>query len=526
MSIPRKKVAVSPKYISPNQMTLAGFETPFERSLNPKNRWVVLAELIPWDEICNIYTKHVGVGKTGRPPLSPRVVLGSLIIKFLCNLDDRETVDQISENIYMQYFLGYTSFTNEAPFDPSLLVDFRKRLGIDQVNAINEKIVILKAKFESQQVKPPVAGDEKQHDDQDKEPGADNKGRLIFDATACPQDIAYPTDLDLLSKAREKSEQLIDLLYRPALHKKKPRTYRQLARKGYLQTAQKKNKTRKAIRKAIGSQLRFLSRNLGSIDKLLDAYDRIPLDPKNHKYLLVINTLYQQQKQMYDNKTHSVEHRIVSIHQPHVRPIVRGKSQAKVEFGAKIHVSLIDGISFLDELSWEAFNEGSHMMDYVEKYRKRFGFYPKEVLADQIYCTRTNRADLKSKGIKLLAKPLGRPSAVSIHLSPGERNPIEGKFGQAKTGYGLNRIKARLKGTSESWIASIILVLNLVKLAGLGIPCLVVNLIHSLSAKVACFWPEIFDWQWCGHSIRLPWNSQSQQLTQWNQPAAMKFGLN
>ena len=106
------------------------------------------------------------------------------------------------------------------------------------------------------------------------------------------------------------------------------------------------------------------------------------------------------------------------------------------------------------------------MIDYVEMFRKRFGCYPREVLADQIYCTRNNRAELKRLGIKLLAKPLGRPSAMSIHVSPGERNPIEGKFGQAKTAYGLDRIKARLKGTSESWIATIILVLNLVKLAG------------------------------------------------------------
>ena len=111
------------------------------------------------------------------------------------------------------------------------------------------------------------------------------------------------------------------------------------------------------------------------------------------------------------------------------------------------------------------------MMDYVQRYHSRFGFYPREVLADQIYCTRENRAALKMKGIRLLAKPLGRPSAVSIHLSPGERNPIEGKFGQAKTGYGLDRIRARLKGTSETWIASIILVLNLVKLAGAALPC-------------------------------------------------------
>jgi hypothetical protein len=484
MSKARRKVALSPKYISPSQLTLAGFETPFERSLNPKNRWVVLAGLIPWDEICNLYLKHVGVSSTGRPPISPRVVIGSIIIKHLCNLDDVETVDQISENIYMQYFLGYPSFTNEAPYDPSLLTDFRKRLGMDQVNTINERIVSLKAKFESQQTKASEPESEDASDDNDSE--SDNKGRLIFDATACPQDIAYPTDLDLLSDAREKSEQLIDQLYNAQLHKEKPRTYRKVARKRYLQTAQKKNKSKKIIRKAVGSQLRFLSRNLRSINRLLDSYEQIPLEPKEHKYLMVIHTLYEQQKQMFDTRTHSIEHRIVSIHQPHVRPIVRGKSQAKVEFGAKIHVSLVDGISFLDELSWEAFNEGNHMMDYVERYRKRFGFYPKEVLADQIYCTRVNRAALKEKGIRLLAKPLGRPSAVAIHLSPGERNPIEGKFGQAKNAYGLNRIRARLKGTSETWIASIILVLNLVKLAGLSILLLPVELAQRFSVNLTC----------------------------------------
>jgi hypothetical protein len=222
------------------------------------------------------------------------------------------------------------------------------------------------------------------------------------------------------------------------------------------------------------------------------------LDKKDYKYLLVINTVYDQQKQMYDSHSHSVEDRIVSIHQPHVRPIVRGKSQAKVEFGAKIHVSIIDGISFLDELSWDAFNEGSHMMDYVQRYHARFGCYPRELLADKIYCTRANRAALKEKGIKLLAKPLGRPSAVLKHVSPGERNPIEGKFGQAKTAYGLDRIRARLRETSESWIACIFLVLNLVKLAGVALPCLLLKMIRSFSAKaieksIVRFTEEIYD---------------------------------
>ena len=480
MGITRRKRASAPVYVSPNQLTLEGFQTPFERSLSKDNRWVVLAELIPWDEICAIYLKHVGVSYTGRPAISPRVVLGALIIKHLGNLDDRETVEQIRENMYMQYFLGYSSFTTDPPFDASLFVEFRKRLGLDNLNAINDKIVALKTHLETSK-------NESKPSDSDKGPtdnttGTENKGRVIFDATACPQDIAYPTDLNVLSDAREKSEQLIDKLYDASLHKRKPRTYRKLARKHYLHTAQKKNKSRKIIRKSVGTQLRYLRRNIKSINILLNAYPTIPLDKKDHKYLLVINTLYEQQKQMYDSQTHSVEDRIVSIHQPHVRPIVRGKSQAKVEFGAKIHVSIINGISFLDELSWDAFNEGSHMMDYVERYRKRFGCYPRELLADKIYCTRANRAALKEKGIQLIAKPLGRPSAVQQHVSPGERNPIEGKFGQAKTAYGLDRIRARLRNTSESWIACIFLVLNLVKLAGVALLCLFSEMLKSFSA--------------------------------------------
>lgn len=546
----KKKRAPTPLYVSPNQLSIDCFKTPFEQHLNFKNRWVVLAKLIPWDEVSNLYLKHVGVSDTGRPPLNPRVVLGSLIIKHLCNLDDRETVDQISENIYMQYFLGYSSFTSEAPFDASLFVEFRKRLGMDTLNAINEKIASLKTHLKTKEEKTTARPDLKSSSDQksnrvepqliepqqeaeekqptpvaELEPLPDknsnpsepkNKGRIILDATACPQDIAYPTDLDLLSDARKKSEELIDKLYSSTLHPKKPRTYRRIARKLYLKTAQKKNKSRKQIRKALGVQLRLLKRNLKSINHLLDAYPRIPLKPNDYKYLLVINTFYEQQQEMYDSRSHRIEDRIVSIHQPHVRPIVRGKSQAKVEFGAKIHLSVIDGISFLDELSWDAFNEGSHMMDYVEKYYQRFGCYPRELLADQIYCTRANRAALKEKGIKLLAKPLGRPSAVQIHVSPGERNPIEGKFGQAKTAYGLNRIKARLRDTSESWIASIILVLNLVKLAGAALPCLIVKFINGLTDSFSARWMVVLQsriaYQNCRQIIMIPEISYSHQV--------------
>src|SRR6187455_1800335 len=134
-----KKLAASPKYISPTQLTLAGFETPFDQKLNPNNRWIRLAHCIPWDEIVSVYDKQF-FSSEGRPPISGRVVLGALIIKHLESFTDRATIDHIAENMYMQYFLGYTSFSNEAPFTAPLFVAVRKRLNLELMGQINELV--------------------------------------------------------------------------------------------------------------------------------------------------------------------------------------------------------------------------------------------------------------------------------------------------------------------------------------------------------------------------------------------------
>ncbi len=497
-----KNRAPAPKYVSTKQLSLAEFESPFERNLNPSNRWVILSKLLPWDELCSIYWKYVPEKSTGRTPLNPRIVLGAIIIKHLCDLDDRETVDQISENIYMQYFLGYTSFCDVPPFDASLFVEFRKRLGLEHINKINERISKIKQELEKKEDK------KKQNNDEENLQNPldiTHKGSLITDATACPQDIAYPTDIDLLNDAREKSEELMDILFEVSTLQKKPRNYRERARKEYLKIAQKKTKTKKDIRTALKQQLGYLGRNIRSIDKILDTLEGIPLKKNQYKYLLVIQHLYQQQKTMYDTKTHSVDDRIVSIHQPHVRPIVRGKAKSKVEFGSKINISLVDGITFLDDFSWDAFNEGTRLKNSVEKYKERLGYYPKEVLADKIYCNRENRAYLKEKGIILKAKPLGRPAKVALsnQVSPGERNPVEGKFGQAKTAYGLDRIKARLSNTSESWVASIILVLNLVHLAEVALLWKLVRWIKIVFKKVLGFFNYFWSTNLINRKIRV-----------------------
>lgn len=477
-----RKPALTPKYVSPNQLTMCGFETPFDQLLTRENRWVKLSRLIPWDKIVRQYDQQFR-SVEGRPALSGRIVLGAVMIKHMLDLTDRETILQIQENMFMQYFLGYSTFTNDAPFSATLFVAIRERLSLEVLGSINEILIQHCFPKEEEAAEPTGVDDEPPANTAESAPDSigpepppkKNHGKLLMDATVAPQNITFPTDLKLLNASRIKSEQIIDTIYDAQLHgETKVRTYRQIARKDFLNTAKKKHKTHKEIYKANGSQLRYLKRNLQHIALLLTAYEEhkvlIPLTPRQFEYLEVIRTVYTQQQTMHQTRTKSIEDRIVSIHQPHIRPIVRGKEGKKVEFGSKLQVSLVNGFSFIDKLSWDNFNEGGYLMDSVKKYKTRFGYYPAEVLADQIYCTRENRKQLKLLDIKLCAKPLGRPSttALSNHVRPGERNPIEGKFGQAKVAYGLDNIKAKLKTTSESWIAAIALVLNLVNMARLA----------------------------------------------------------
>lgn len=459
-----KTRASKQEYRSPMVRTLPGLESPFDQNLDMNNRWILMSQVTPWDKLVSLYRKNMRNSEAGADGINPRVAIGAMIIKHFLNISDRETVLQIQENMYMQYFIGYSSFSNEIPFDASLFVNFRKRLSLSDINQVNAMLVKTTIPPTDQEKKS-TNQEIKSEEDKLPPPPPTHQGKIIVDATACPQDISYPTDIDLLNESRQKADELIDKLCDKLHIEKRPRTYRNKARKQYLQIAQKKTKKSKEIRIGIKRQLQYLNRNINHINKLLDTIKIIPFNKAEYKYFLVLQTLYAQQRTMYDNKTHSIEHRIVSIHQPHIRPIVRGKAKTNVEFGSKIQLSLMNGYAFLSEFNWEPYNEGQKLELAIDQYKSIYGVYPQEVLADKIYCNRNNRAMLKERGINLKAKPLGRKPAVPIHLSPGERNPIEGKFGQAKTRYGLNNIRARLSVTSESWIATIILVLNLVKLA-------------------------------------------------------------
>jgi len=458
----------------PNQTELVDFALPFSGRLDPCNKWIRLARMIPWEELAKKYAQKM-CPDFGRLSIKPRVAIGALIIKHYKQLSDEDTIEDIQENPYLQYFLGYSSYQFKPCFDPSLFVTIRKRLKARDIAAINELFIAKYKALRSQEKKrkrsgkggPPQQGGPKSKD------SSQNQGKLIVDATVAPSNIKYPTDLDLLNESREISEYLIDRLYSAGQFTQKPRTYRRIARRDYLRIIKKKRKSRKALRRGIKQQLQYLRRNLGHINRLTSELEDQPeaLNDKEIKRLEIIRTVFQQQEAMYRAGTHSIQDRIVSIHQPQIRPIVRGKARTNVEFGAKVSLSVVAGFVYLDRLKWDAYNESLDLIAQVNKYRRRFGHYPKVVIADKIYGSRENRRYLKSKGIRFSGKKLGRPPKVIDDIAreaerlrlqeQGQRNEIEGKIGTAKTRYGLGKVMTKTAHTSENWIAMAILSLNM-----------------------------------------------------------------
>ena len=427
----------------------------------PDNRWVKLAEIIPWDLVDKKYAENFEGKTTGSPAIESRMAFGALIIKEELRLSDEDTVLMIRENPHCQYFLGINEFTNHPPFDSSKMVAFRKRFPAAAMAEINEAII-----SQNRNDQPPTATASGNENDKGE---TGNSGTLILDATCAPADIHFPTDVALLNDARERSEQLIDELYIPGTVMRKPRTHRRKARKAYLLLVRNRRPGYKLIRKTLRVQLQYLKRNLGHIRSLSQT---TVLTNKQKILLDVITELYGQQKQMYIHKNHKAEKRIVSVHQPWVRPIVRGKLTAATEFGSKIALSMENGFARIEKLSWEAFNEATTLKDSCDRYRERNGFYPDRILADKIYRNRDNLNFCKTNGIKMNGPKLGRPpkdkklyeqQKYLERTEAGERNAIEGKFGEAKRRYGLGRVMSRLSDTSDTVIHTTILVMNLKK---------------------------------------------------------------
>lgn len=466
-----------------HQFSITDFNQPIGLKMNPENRWVKKASAIPWEAIEEKYAKLFS-SKTGMPAKPLRMALGSLLIQKQLGFSDRELVEEITENPYLQYFIGLPGYQTEPPFVPSLLVEFRKRLSADVLAEINEMII----DFNNPDDPTPPDGGGSSSDD--SAPGeSDNAGTVVLDATCAPQNIRYPQDVNLLNEARENLEDMVDFLCAKFGYYT-PRMYRQNARKDYLNLAKSKKRTSRKIRTAIRQQLQYIRRDRGYIESLLA--EGCELTTKQSERLHVIDKVYEQQKYMYENKVHSVPDRIVSISQPYIRPIVRGKAAAPVEFGAKLDLSLDEKrMARIERMSFDAYNESDVLISAVERYKARTGHYPERVLADQIYRNRNNRSFCKEHGIRISGPALGRPKKngkadkKQEYKDNADRIAVERAFALAKHSYGLGLVVTKLDGTTRSSIALSVLAMNVDRImAAFLFPFLILKFSRYIQYKI------------------------------------------
>jgi hypothetical protein len=429
-----------------NQLDLFVKSLPFNGALDPENRWIKLAYQIDWLNFELIYAKTFS--HTGRPGKDARLVIGALVLKHKLAISDEESASGgLTENPYLQFFVGLKEFRLQPPFDSSTLSNVRKRLGEKEFDEFER--FIIKDLQEKKLLKP--------------------TGQLV-DATVFQSDITFPTDCGLLNRVRKFCVQQIKRLVE--VTGTKVRTYCRVAQKAYLAFNKKRKKTAKDVRHLQKAMLQYVRRNLAQLETLVKKAEETGhfIAGKILKQMETAKKIYAQQQYMYTKRLKRVESRIVSFCKPHIRPIVRNKAAAKVEFGPKASISHVDGLLFLDHYSYENFNEGTLLRQNIEKFEKRFGKKPEYVVTDQIYGSRANRELLKENEIRSVIRPLGRKSKDSEtnanqrwrRRKQKERNRIEGAFGHTKKHYLLEEVCARTPKTEYSWIRMGLLSHNLV----------------------------------------------------------------
>ena len=474
------------------QLELTDFNQPIGLTMDPNNRWVRLAAVISWEKYEHKYARLFIGSKVGNVAKPFRMALGSLIIQQKLGFSDRELVEEITENPYLQYFIGLPGYQQERPFDPSMMTLFRKRMRIDVTKVINEAVIQQYEEPESE------AKDDDDHKDDhhsdggsgtadepksekpaddtpspaaeaEAEPAA-NSGTLILDATCAPSNIRYPQDFSLLNEAREKLEKIIRRFH-TEYSLELPRMYNRIARKKYLNLARSKKRSQQKIRRVVRYMLNCIRRDNGYLEDFMsEGYAPYSNEIRQ---ISTIRKLYEQQLEMYQNRTRRVDDRIVSIQQPYIRPIVRGKTKAPVEFGTKFDLSIDEhGMGRIEKISFDPYNESGTLQDACERYCERTGHYPERVLVDQIYRNRKNRRYCREHGIRMSGPKLGRPSTEPMsreerrieYADNTDRIEVERSFSLSKRCYSLGLIRMKTEITTFSAISLSILTTNLFRI--------------------------------------------------------------
>jgi len=415
---------------------------PFGGKLDERNRWLRIADLIPWEELEEEYAEYFS--DIGRPATDSQLVIGLLLLKHMTGLSDEGVVEEVLENPYMQAFCGFEHFETGELLDPSTLTKMRERLGLEFFHKLERKTY--KVLIDRRIIKA--------------------KGMLV-DATVFPEEIKYPNDVGLLNSVREWLVRNIKKIGR--VIGKKPRTYSRKARKDYLNFSKKRIKSRKTIRKAKKQMLQYVRRNIQQLKDVIEQVKEVGQRLKRQiiSRLKVAEKIYRQQLEMYKKKANRVAERIVSFHRPYVRPIKRGKQGKNTEFGGKGALQQVDGFLFLDHFEHRAFAEEELVAGHLLGYQDRFGKLPPYASMDAKYGTEENRELMERLEVRASFKRRGRkPKTVDsqdrwFKKKQKERNRIEGGIGNGKEHYRLDRVRYSIKDGSEIWVRAGILAMNL-----------------------------------------------------------------
>jgi len=400
---------------------------------------------IPFEQLVNHIPapKHSFSGKGCRPWFDLKGGLALLILKHYTGLSDEMLIDRINTDWCMQMFCGIQLKPHEQIKDKNQPSSWRgyvgRRLDID---ALQKELAHY------------------------WKPYLNETNIGLEDATCYESRIEYPTDIKLLWQSCNE----IYVLYQRYRKQYRLRTsrinytrYKVL----FLNYQRCKKKTKRKEKKLRKQLLKFLYRLLGLGIDLKKKYNII-LSGSQTKRVNTIITLYNQQHtKAYGDKNEPIKDRIVSLSKPYIRPIVRGKEVKPVEFGAKVNKLQVDGISFIQHFSYDAFNEGTQLQKAIEQHQQLFGKCTHHG-ADAIYATNKNRSYCSGHTIVTNFIPKGKQKQQHIEQSKIMRSELnrqrgtvlEGSFGNEKNHYLLAKVNARNEHTEKCWIFFGILAAN------------------------------------------------------------------
>lgn len=401
---------------------------------------------IPWEQLSEcLPAENKGAGASRW--FNNKSLFGLMFLKSYLNLSDEKLIDRFNCDWSMQMFCGMLLAKDEQIRDKSIMSRVRSCLA---------------EKVDWQQVQSVLINHWKSD--------INNQHVLLMDATCYESYIRFPTDVKLLWESCEWifEKQLFKIC--KFLSIKRPRSKYQQQRQKYLSYERKKKKTYKEGERRKKSLIYLLDKGIKQLQEVLNKYREVELDAAQYQYLKTIKMVLEQQTFLQSHPAKELKNRIVSLPKPYVRPIIRGKENKRVEFGMKVHMMQVDGICLFDTMSFNAFNETTRLKISVLKHQSWFGKCH-QLAADNIYPTNSNRTFLTEKKIftnfprKGSKKYTPQEQVLRSQLSKQRATVMEGSFGNHKTSYGLQKVKAKKESTEIIWVFFAVMTANVVRIS-------------------------------------------------------------